>query len=46
MAHLGESAASLRIIGDDLIPDEITTLLKCDPSSAEIKDQILRVISD
>lgn len=32
MATLSKTVASLRIIGDDLIPDEVTTLLGCEPS--------------
>jgi hypothetical protein len=36
------SAASLRIIGDDLDPEEITRLLGCAPTMAEIKGQLLR----
>ncbi len=41
MAHLGKSAASLRIVGDDLDPNEITFLLKCVPSQASTKGQII-----
>jgi hypothetical protein len=36
------SAASLRIIGDDLDPEEITRLLGCAPTRAEFKGQLLR----
>jgi hypothetical protein len=36
------SAAALRIIGDDLVPDEITRVLGCAPTSAETKGQVLR----
>lgn len=42
MAHLGKSVAALRIIGDDLDPDKITSLLKCAPTSATTKGQIIR----
>jgi hypothetical protein len=35
------SVACLRIIGDDLVPDEITKLLGCAPTSAEFKGQVL-----
>jgi len=42
MAHLHSSSASLRIFSDDLIPDEITSLLGATPSSARTKgDQIV-----
>jgi hypothetical protein len=37
MAQLQESAVTLRIIGDDLIPDEITRLLGASPTHAETK---------
>jgi hypothetical protein len=36
------SAASLRIIGDDLVPEEITRLLGCAPTRAEFKGQLVR----
>jgi hypothetical protein len=34
MAALARSKASLRIFGDDLIPEEITGLLRCEPTQA------------
>ena len=37
MAHLRKSAVTLRIMGDDLIPDEITRLLGASPTHAETK---------
>jgi hypothetical protein len=40
MAHLARSKASLRIFGDDLIPDEVSGLLHCFPSEAWIKGQV------
>ena len=42
MASVGKSAAALRIYGDDLIPDEVTKVLGCVPTSAERKGQIIR----
>ena len=41
MAQLDNSAASLRIGGDDLDPAEITRLLGCEPSLAHTKGQEL-----
>ena len=40
MAHLARSKASLRIFGDDLIPDEVSRLLGCTPTEAWIKGQV------
>jgi hypothetical protein len=37
-----KSAATLRIIGNDLVPDEITRLLRCEPTSAQFKGEVLR----
>lgn len=39
MASLDRTAASLRIFGDDLVPEEITLLLGHQPSDAEFKGQ-------
>ena len=39
MAHLQRSAATLRIGGDDLTPDEITALVGVSPTHAQIKGQ-------
>ena len=39
MAHLGMSAAALRIGGDDLDPTEITRLLGCPPTRAQTKGE-------
>jgi hypothetical protein len=41
MAHLDRSAASLRIIGDALIPDEITTMLGAPPTSSQVNGETL-----
>jgi len=38
MACISRSAATLRIIGDDLVPDEITRLLGASPTHAQTKD--------
>jgi hypothetical protein len=45
MAGVGKSAATLRIIGDDLIPEEITQLLGCAPTRAEQKGQPIHISS-
>jgi len=37
-----KSAATLRIIGDDLVPEEITRVLHCEPTRAAIKGQVIR----
>jgi len=37
-----ESKATLRIIGDALIPDEITRLLACAPTRAWSKGNVIR----
>jgi len=37
MAQVAESTASLRIMGDDLSPAEITRLLGCEPTKGEAK---------
>ncbi len=37
MARLARSVASLRIIGDDLIPEEVSSLLACEPTYAQRK---------
>lgn len=41
MAHLALSAATLRIAGDDLDPEEVTALLGAQPSDAQRKGQQL-----
>ena len=42
MAHLQRSVATLRIIGDDLVPERITELLGCEPTASQTKGQIIR----
>ncbi|MCK4118390.1 DUF4279 domain-containing protein [Ralstonia pseudosolanacearum] len=39
MAHLNRSKATLRIMGDDLDPEEISRLLGCKPTTAQRKDE-------
>jgi hypothetical protein len=39
MAHLHRAAASLRIAGKELVPDEITALLGSNPTHAQTKGQ-------
>jgi hypothetical protein len=41
MAHLARSAASLRIAGDDLVPEEVSLLLGAQPTHAQRKGQEL-----
>lgn len=40
MAHLARSVATLRIFGDDLIPDELSGLLGCTPTDAYLKGSV------
>ena len=42
MANIHHSAASLRIIGDDLIPDEISKALGCTPTKSQVKGEQLK----
>jgi len=42
MGQISKSAASLRIIGETLVPDEITSLLGCQPSASQVKGQVIR----
>src|SRR4051812_34647695 len=39
MAHVQRSVVTLRIGGDDLVPDEITKLLGAKPTAAETKGE-------
>jgi len=39
MAHIRQSATALRIIGDDLIPDEVSALLGTSPTYAVVKGE-------
>lgn len=40
MAHLHRSAATLRISGDDLDPDEISNMLGCTPTASQRKGDV------
>ena len=40
MGGLSESDATLRLFGDDLIPDEITALLGHEPTESEVKGKL------
>ncbi len=42
MTRIARTVVSLRIIGDDLDPDEITQLLGCAPDSSHCKGDVLR----
>jgi hypothetical protein len=42
MGQVHHSAVSLRILGDDLQPAEITQLLNCEPTHSQIKGEIIR----
>lgn len=41
MAQVQRSVVTLRITGDGLVPDEVTRLLGCSPTSAQTKGQVL-----
>ncbi|RIX39732.1 MAG: DUF4279 domain-containing protein [Rhodocyclales bacterium GT-UBC] len=45
MAHLAHSVASLRIAGDDLVPEEVSLLLGAQPTHAQCKGQELQSIN-
>jgi hypothetical protein len=42
MGHIHHSAACLRIFGDDLIPEEITQILRCAPTVAQKTGEVIR----
>lgn len=42
MPTIGRSVASLRIMGDDLAPGEISDLLGCAATKSQTKDQVFR----
>lgn len=44
MAEIRQSAVALRIMGDDLVPDEVTALLGTSPTSAHVKGETGRHI--
>lgn len=41
MGALDHSVATLRLFGDDLVPEEITSLLGCAPSEAHLKGEVI-----
>ncbi|AZV79458.1 DUF4279 domain-containing protein [Parasedimentitalea marina] len=43
MATICETAASLRVIGDELDPDEVTRLLAGDPDNAQRKGAVIQM---
>lgn len=43
MAVVVRTCATLRLWGDDLLPDEVTALLGCNPSSARRKGDPMRI---
>jgi hypothetical protein len=45
MAEIHHSEATLRIFGDDLQPADISRLLNCEPTSAEVKGDVIRYAS-
>jgi hypothetical protein len=42
MGQIHHSAATLRIFGDELRPDDISQMLKCQPTKAELKGEVIR----
>ena len=46
MAHLQRAVATLRIAGDDLLPDEVSDLLGARPTTSHAKGQELNFHSD
>jgi hypothetical protein len=42
LGQISKSAAGLRIIGETLVPDEITALLSCQPSASQVKGQVIQ----
>jgi len=42
MAHIERSVATLRVIGDDLLPDEISRLFGCPPTKSQVKGEAVR----
>jgi hypothetical protein len=45
MGKIHHSAACLRIFGDDLIPEEITQMLRCQPTLAQRTGDVIRYAS-
>ncbi|MGX9782670.1 DUF4279 domain-containing protein [Janthinobacterium lividum] len=42
MGLIRESAAGLRIFGDELQPAEISRMLKCEPTQARVKGEVIK----
>lgn len=42
MGIIRQSAASLRIFGDELQPAEISRLLRCEPTQARVKGEVIK----
>lgn len=42
MGKIRQSAASLRIFGDELQPTEISRMLKCEPTQARVKGEVIK----
>jgi hypothetical protein len=42
MGTIRQSAASLRIFGDELQPAEISRMLKCEPTQARVKGEVIK----
>ncbi len=42
MPAIERSVATLRVMGDDLVPEEITRLLGCAPTKAQLKGEVFR----
>lgn len=41
MAQMHESVVTLRIMGDDLVPADVSALLKCTPTTAQKKGDVI-----
>jgi hypothetical protein len=42
MANVSKSVATLRVIGDNLLPNEITEALGCSPTKSMVKGEVIR----
>jgi hypothetical protein len=42
MGIIRQSAASLRIFGDELQPAEISRLLRCEPTQTRVKGEVIK----
>jgi hypothetical protein len=41
MAHMHKSVATLRIRGDDLVPAEVSNLLRCTPTTSQKRGEVI-----